>query len=349
MKSINQKSSFVPIYQQLIEQYKEAILSQQLLPGARIDSINEIQNRYSVSRETAKNVLKALSEEGLIIKKPGKGSFISDLGPKQKKWVVIVPFFSAQIEQLIFHLRQEVSKIGRELEHFVDYNSWQEEIRLVGMMINERYEAVIVIPTFDESQTATFYKRLQTGGTIVTLLDHTMVGSSFSYVIQSYDLGVRRGVQYLLNRCSGSVAFVKNNIWLGRNMVQEVMEDRYKTTLKNEASNRNSYLIDDVNSITKGFIDRNNITGFFCCDDTDAIRIVGRFKEWGIEIKNNFALVSYGNTDLARYFTPAITSINPHYEEMAAISAEIIQNQLKGIDVTFSQHVLQPEIIERET
>ena len=102
---------------------------------------------------------------------------------------------------------------------------------------------------FKESQTASFYKRLQTGGTIVTLLGHTMVGSSFPYVIQSYDLGVRRGIQYLLKRCNGSIAFVKNNIWLGRNMVQEVMEETYKTTLKNKNSEgrKLNFLLQEMN------------------------------------------------------------------------------------------------------
>ncbi len=346
---VNRKSTFVPIYRQLIDSYRQDILTQQLVPGSRIDSINEIIGRFKVSRETAKSVLRLLSDEGLIIKKPGKGSFIADLGPKKKKWVVIVPFFSAQIEQLIFHLGKQVNKIGRKLEHFVDYNSWQEEIRLVGKMINERYEAVIVIPTFDESRTALFYKRLQTGGSIVTLLDHTMVGSSFPYVIQSYDLGVRRGMSYLLNKCRGAITFVKNNTWLGRNMVQEVMEENYKSSLKNDFDNKKSYVLDDVNSITKEYIKKNKITGFFCCDDFDAIRIIGRFKEWGVELNNNFAIVSYGNTDLARYFTPAITSVDPHYEEMAAISAEIIQGHIKGIDITSRQHVLQPDLVVRDT
>ena len=349
MFKLNRKSSPIPIYQQLIEQYKQAILTQQYQPGNRIDSINEIQSRFNVSRETAKTVLKSLSDQGLIIKKRGKGSFIANLGPKKKKWVVIVPFFSVQIEQLIHHLRQKVQKIGRILEYFVDYNNWQEEIRLVGTMINERYEAVIVIPTFDESKTASFYKRLQTAGTVVTLLDHTMVGSSFPYVIQSYDLGVRRGMQYLMDRCRGSIAFVKNNTWLGRNMVQEVMEDTYINSLKSDSACSKPLVIEDVNSITQEKLKRKKITGFFCCEDTDAVRILGRLNEWGVKLNDHVAIVSYGNTDLARFFTPAITSIDPHYEEMATISAEIIQKYTHGIDVTSSQHVLQPDLIIRAT
>lgn len=348
MKRVTQNTAHIPIYQQLVDQYKQAILTQKLLPGTKIDSINEIQLRHKVSRETAKIVLKKLSAEGLIIQRPGKGSFISELGPRKKVWGVIVPFFSAQIEQLIHQLRFEVVQLGRKLEHFVDYNNWEEEIKLVGTMINERYEAVIVIPTFDESKTSPFYKRLQTGRTVVTLLDHTMTGSSFTYVIQSYDLGVRRAVKYLLEKSSGTIAFVKNNIWLGRNMVQEVMEETFKHFLQKD-SHRKYCIIEDVNFINKEFIEENGIKGLFCCDDTDAIRVVGRLKEWDFQFSEHIALVSYGNTDLARYFTPAITSIDPHYTEMAAISTEIIRNHIKGIDVSLRQHVLQPELIIRDT
>lgn len=49
---------FVPLYEQLVEQYRDAILSHVLHPGDRVDSITEIQRRHRVSRETAKRVLR---------------------------------------------------------------------------------------------------------------------------------------------------------------------------------------------------------------------------------------------------------------------------------------------------
>ena len=213
MMKMNQNTTFIPIYQKLFDFYKKAILTQQSLPGSKIDSINDIREKFSVSRETAKLVLKKLANEGLIIQKAGKGSFVADLGPKKPVWGVVVPFFSAQTEKLLYHLDFEATKAGRRLEHYVDYNNWKEEIRLVGTMINQRYEAVIVVPTLDESKTADFYRRLVSSGTVVTLLDHTMAGSYFTYVIQSYDLGVKRAAHYLLENCDGTLAFVKNDIW----------------------------------------------------------------------------------------------------------------------------------------
>jgi DNA-binding LacI/PurR family transcriptional regulator len=60
-------------------------------------------------------------------------------------------------------------------------------------------------------------------------------------------------------------------------------------------------------------------------------------------------LVSYGNTDLARFFTPAITSVDPHNSEMAQKISDIIKDRLEGKNTEFCQFVVQPELIVRET
>ena len=344
----NVKEPFVPIYQKLFEYYRNAIITQHYRPGDRVPSINEMIGQHQIARETAKMVLKMLSDNGLIIQKPGKGSFVAELGPRKKIWGVIVPFFSAHIEELIFYLRREATQFGRELEHFVDYNDWEEEIELVGRLINQRYEAVIVIPTFDETQTASFYTRLQSRGTVVSLIDHTMAGSYFTYTIQSYDLGVKRAVNYLLRKPKGTLAFVKNNIWLRRNMVQELMQESFQNFIS-EDNGHQSLIVNNIYDISRELIVEKNICGFFCCDDNDAIRVIGRLKTWGFSIPEDISIVSYGNTDMAKYFTPAITSIDPHSREMASTTVNIIRKKLKGEDVSFSQYVLQPQIVIRDT
>ena len=343
------ESSFIPLYKKLYEQYKNAILTQQYPPGMQIDSINQMQQRFNISRETAKNVLRMLADDGLIIQKAGKGSFVSDLGPLKAIWGVIVPFFSAQIEKVISELNRAAIKEDHHLDHYVSYNNWQEEIRLVGTMINQRYEAVIVIPTFDESKTANFYSQLVSGGTVVTLLDHTMTGSYFTYAIQSYDLGIKRAVRYLCEKCKNNLAFIKNDIWAGRNMVHESMETAFKNIIELESPSRETVVLNNVHEIETPFLDQKNIGGIFCCDDMDAVRAVGKLKEWGYTLPDDIALISYGNTDLARYFTPQITSIDSHYEEMVEKTIDIIHSHLNGEDTTYSQYVIQPDLIVRQT
>lgn len=343
------QAPFVPIYRRLIDEYKDAIVSRRLKPGDRIDSINQIVAHHQVSRETAKIVLNTLAREGYIVKRPGKGSFVADLSPRKKIWGVVLPFYSVQYEDLVHELAHQAWSLGRQLYHYTDYNNWEEEIRMVGHLVRERYEAVVVVPTFDESRTAGFYRSLSAKETSVSLIDHTMAGSYFPYVIQSYDLGVQRGTRYLLERTDKSIAFVRNEIWSGRNLVQELMEGTFMAVMTDERPHLMPHLIDRAGRIDAAFVRDYDIGGVFCCDDSDAIRVIGKLREQGVAVPGDVRLVSYGNTHLARYFIPAITSLDPHNAEMAQKTGEILRKRIEGVPTHFCQYIVQPELIVRET
>jgi DNA-binding LacI/PurR family transcriptional regulator len=341
--------TFTPLYQHLFEHYRDAIIEQKLNPGQQIHSIHEIQQIHNVSRETAKLVLKMLARQGLIIQKPGKGSFVVDHRPTKALWGVIVPFYSIQYENLIEKISAHAARIGRTVRHFVDYNDWKRETRLVGTLLTEGYEAIIIVPTSDESYTAEFYRHLSPQGTYITLVDHTMAGSFFSYIIQSYDLGVERAVQYLLEKTDRTHTFVRNELWSGRNMVQELMEARFCQSIRSSSPRPDPLVADRVSQIDEEYITANDIGGIFCCDDTDALRIAGRLIRQGIAVGSDIHLVSYGNTDIAAFFTPAITSVDPHNDEMAERVSRIIENHIQGEDTSLCQYIVQPELIVRET
>ena len=339
----------VPIYKRLVERYHKGIVTQEFPPGSRIDSINELMHKHRVSRETAKLVLRKLAEEGLIIRQAGKGSFVSSLGPRHAAWGVIVPHWSTHLQGVLSGLQDRARQHGREVESFVSYNNWREEIRLVGTMVRQQYEAVIVVPTFDETATAAFYRNLDSGQSLVLLLDHTMAGSHFAYVIQSYDLGVRRAVQYLLGRSPKALAFMRNSVWPGRNMVQELMEVTFRDAVECALPPVRAVVAGSIHNLSADWFRDLEINGIFCCDDLDAAGVVGRLKEWDIRIPDEVSVIGYGNTDLARYFTPGITAINGHSEDMAQKTAEIISLRALGSDVHRQQHVILPTLVVRET
>ena len=214
---------FIPIYKRIFAHYQERILDGRLKEGERIESIAEMQVKFEVGRETAKQALKLLAEEGLIFQFRGKGSFVADIGPRHKIWGLVFPFFSIQYDDLIQKLSVRAKALGRELLPRCDYNDWREEVRLVGEMLRDRYEAVLVVPTLDESKTWEYYSSLSPRNERVILVDHTMTSNDFRWVIQSYDLGVMLAFNYLREQKGGGVAFIENETWSGRNMVMDLM------------------------------------------------------------------------------------------------------------------------------
>jgi GntR family transcriptional regulator len=72
-----QRSSKLPLYQQIYEQLRENILSGSLKPGDMIPPESELLRQYSVSTVTIRQALEMLAQEGLIFRERGRGTFVA--------------------------------------------------------------------------------------------------------------------------------------------------------------------------------------------------------------------------------------------------------------------------------
>jgi DNA-binding LacI/PurR family transcriptional regulator len=340
-------SGIIPIYQRLTNYYRHRILNHELQPGQPIDSINKIILKHQVSRETAKLVLKNLIDEKLILSKAGKGSFVTQIQQTNDQWGMIIPFFSPNIEQLITFFTIEAELRKRKLNYFFHYNNPKEEERLVGSMVMEGFEAIIIVPNYDESLTADFYRRLMAGNTSVVLVDNTMTGSFFRYVVQSYDLGVKRAIDYLVSRTDRNLLFLKNEIWKGRYLLDELMENTFRNIVTSGYSEKLVYVAENMKNLSRDFFRECGIGGVLCCSDADAVRLIGRLKNWRFRIPKDVSIINYGNTELTALFSPSITVIDCMYETMAKKTASLIDQGNKA--GKYEQYVIEPQLIIRKT
>jgi GntR family transcriptional regulator len=77
MKIIIQNRSNQPLYQQIKEQMKQAIMTGDLKGGERLPTIRALANDLHVSVLTTKKAYSELEEEGFITTRVGKGSFVA--------------------------------------------------------------------------------------------------------------------------------------------------------------------------------------------------------------------------------------------------------------------------------
>lgn len=77
-----QREGHIPPWMQVRDVLRERILSGELPPGAMVPSIVAIHQEYGVAKTTARKVLTALRDEGLIVTTPGWGSFVADKAGK---------------------------------------------------------------------------------------------------------------------------------------------------------------------------------------------------------------------------------------------------------------------------
>ncbi|MBE3570060.1 MAG: GntR family transcriptional regulator [Bacillales bacterium] len=72
------KNSPLPIYYQLKKAIKEWIEKKELVPGDVIPSERQFAEMYSISRMTVRQAINHLVNEGYLIRKRGKGTFVAD-------------------------------------------------------------------------------------------------------------------------------------------------------------------------------------------------------------------------------------------------------------------------------
>lgn len=73
------QNDMVPLYQQLKAKIKDSIVKGEIKPGEKIFTEVELGEKYNVSRITVRSAINELVDEGLLTKKQGKGTFVSNV------------------------------------------------------------------------------------------------------------------------------------------------------------------------------------------------------------------------------------------------------------------------------
>ena len=89
--------SEIPLYSQLMGIIKRSITSGALKVGDLLPSEAELCRSYDISRNTVRQAIGALEEEGFVVRKRGKGTFVTDPNTRRKG---VQYSFTTEISQL---------------------------------------------------------------------------------------------------------------------------------------------------------------------------------------------------------------------------------------------------------
>ena len=78
LKASLSMDSDITLYAQLTGIIKNAITSGTLRVGDLLPSEAELCNRFEISRNTVRQAIGSLEEEGFVVRKRGKGTFVAD-------------------------------------------------------------------------------------------------------------------------------------------------------------------------------------------------------------------------------------------------------------------------------
>ncbi len=107
MRIVISNNSDLPIYEQICQQIRDAIVTSELVPGASLPSIRNLASDLQVSVITTKRAYEELEKDGFIETVPGKGSFVAPHNQellREKRMSII--------EEKLAELVQESKRLG---------------------------------------------------------------------------------------------------------------------------------------------------------------------------------------------------------------------------------------------
>lgn len=122
MFKIDQRSS-TPIYQQLVQQVKEAVLKGVLQPGDKLPSVRELSVRLTMNPNTIQKSYQELERQRVIETLRGRGTFVS------------LRYKPSKDEQKVILFEEDLRNLLVEA-HYLGLNR-EKIIQLVGRLLEE--------------------------------------------------------------------------------------------------------------------------------------------------------------------------------------------------------------------
>lgn len=184
-----------PKYQQILEDLKASIGSGRYTVGQRLPSEHELVKKFGTSRVTVNRALRELQLAGLIERRAGSGSYVSESSAKGYTFGLLIPELGrTEIFEPICRGMAEAKEAGHHAllwgKSLADSGSGSEDVdslcdQLISKKVSGAFFAPLELTPAKDAINRTIAERLERAGIPIVLLDRDLV----SYPNRSqYDL-----------------------------------------------------------------------------------------------------------------------------------------------------------------
>lgn len=215
--------SHIPYYIQLMDLLKEKILQKKWVSGEQIPCEQDLCETYGISRTVVRQALRELELEGVITRRKGKGTFISE--PKINEGLIqkLTGFYQDMVERglnpVTKVLHQNVVRANEQVARFLNIASGTEVIDIERLrFINDEpiqlvttYIPYLVYPplaTVDLTNRS-LYEFLEKEGGIILTRGRRYIEAVLANANEAALLGIERGAPLLM---LDSVSYAENNL-----------------------------------------------------------------------------------------------------------------------------------------
>ncbi|NLM61602.1 MAG: substrate-binding domain-containing protein [Clostridiales bacterium] len=327
-----------PKYRQLADDLREAI-RHNCKAGEKLETENEMIERYGVSRQTVRQALSILENEGLIVRRQGSGIYVSGpdaRGQIQKPREKVITFVSTYISEYVFPsiirgAEEVLRKAGYTLNLSQTENRVELERRIISSIIADPPAGMIVegTKTAIPNPNVPLYRQLIGSGVPIVFINGYYANlDNTIYVVTDDRQGGRDAVSFLIKKGHKHIGGIfKSDDIQGHEryagfaecLVENDAELVDERVLWFTTENRDQVLFgDNGRFLVNKFADCSAVV---CYNDQIAVRVIDIFVRAGLEVPREKAVISFDNSHYSDLSSIRITSLDHPKENLGRAAA----------------------------
>lgn len=365
-----------PIYEQILDSLRSEILDKKYNIGDRVPSEKELADAHNVSRITSKKALELLAKEGLIVRKPGRGSFVSDGGPVPEQGqaasegtknlligLIITDFGNSYGMDMIYGMERAAAENDSFLLLRRTFGISENEESAIRAFLNLGVDGIIVFPAQGEFYNAEILKMVIQGFPLV-LVDRHLKGVNTASITTDNVKAAELGIDYLLDLDHKYISlltpppmdttaiedriegFVRAHAERGVQVDRTLWLDKITSTLPNSFNSVNQ--IKDIEMIKAHLQSNPHITALFAIEYNIALLAKAAVEQLKLRIPEDISIVCFDSPPTTLGSGYRFTHLAQEEEKIGRLAVENVL-KLKNEEKVASQIVVEARLIIGES
>ena len=353
-----------PKYLQVAETLRREIAEGVFRDGQTLMTEEELRDRFAVSRQTVRQAISLLEDDGLVDRRRGSGTYVRH-GPRRRTGPVHVAVITTYITDYIYPniisgIESVLNENGCFMSLSATYNDPKPERTILERLLAFRPDGLIVegARTARDNPNLDLYRKFTERNIPMVFLNGFYDElSGVPHVVMDDYGGGRMAARELVRRGYRSLGCVfKNDDIQGRERERGFMDelavyglsispDRilYVTT----EERMNLFGLDKGRRFADALLTGVPADGVCCYNDAFASGLMRVMSERGVNFPEQMGVISFDNSDYAELSSPQLTTLGHPKEAFGATAAEKL---LKMIDGEKERSVAMPwTFVERDS
>jgi GntR family transcriptional regulator, arabinose operon transcriptional repressor len=360
----------MPLYQQILNEIRTRIASGAWPADTQLPTETDLELMLQISRVTIRQALSAAVEEGLIVRRAGKGTFVSGnkLSPSLVKTDgfigYIVPHLSSSFNvQILLGVESILRDAGFHLIFCNSEGDLKKEDQLIQNLQNDNMAGYIIQPVFAEAEERVLYK-LMLSGTRVVFIDRDIPGMKADVVMSNHFEGSRQVTRHLIDQGYKKIVYLAHepihlpSIDERLQGYQAAMSDfnlkplspfivGNQIELGYDQNQNGSTPHEDaeVENISNFIAGKQRPEAIVAMNDLVAMLVLEAVRKCGLRIPEDLAVVGFDNLDCAD--AKELTTIAQRPFEIGSEAARLLLQRIRGNNEPARRILLPTQLIIR--